>query len=192
MQRHRPQCWSLNLGWQPLPVWGILWRHSLETSVTAWGIFTPKKPSELTSFLDAASISLLVYTTLTSESASNPTSFNVCASFSKLLPWNTALTLRIFCSTGSSQGNCSRSPAFSCCTVWTSVTSRARTSPRKVMTFSSGMATGGSTITSKIEEKPPASSLPYHHTEISYIGLSLMLTNLLRSESSCVSIAKLF
>ena len=146
-----------------------VWHHlnaSLETSVTSWGILTPKKPRELTSSLDAASISLLVYATLTSDSASKPTSFNVWASFSKLLPWNTAI-LQIFCSTGSSRGNCSRSLAFSCCTVWISATSRARTSPRRVMTFSSGMAIDGSTLTSKIEEKPPTSSILHHDPEIS-------------------------
>ena len=57
-----------------------VWHHvkaSVETSVTSGGIITPKKPGEFTSFLDAASILLLVYTTLTSDSASNPTSFNV-------------------------------------------------------------------------------------------------------------------
>ena len=152
-------------------------KASLETSVTSWGIITPKKPCKLTSSLDAASISLVVYTTLTSDSASNPTSFSLWASFSKLLPCNTA-TLQIFCSIGSSQGNCSRSPAFSCCTVWISATSRARTSPRKVMTFSSGMAIDGSTLTTKIEEKPPTSSVLHHDPEISYIVLfSFMLTN---------------
>ena len=118
-------------------------KASSEIFVTSWGIITPKKPGEFTSFLDAASISLLVYITLTSGSASKPTSFSVWASSSKQLPWNTA-TLQIFCSIGSSQENWSRSLAFSCCTVWISVTSRARTSPRKVLTFSWGMATNGS------------------------------------------------
>ena len=120
-------------------------KASSEICVTSWGIITPKGPAPFTSCRDAASISLLVYTTLTSDSASNisnPTSFNVWASFSKLLPWN-SFTMQIFCSIGSSQGYCSRSISFSCWTVWIVVTSRARTSPRKVITFRKGMATDG-------------------------------------------------
>ena len=118
-------------------IWLQSWKAPVGISVREDGMLTWRRPSAWIASFVAASTSFLWYITVTSDSACNsPADSSVWPSSSTNNPSTRTLTLRIWPAMKSSQCFFSRSIAFNCSMVFAGMTSRVRTPPSKVFTFS--------------------------------------------------------